>query len=183
MKKQVLFIQGGGEDGYAADAPMVASLQRALGDNYTVHYPKMPSSENIMDIASKWLSEIGQQIASAKSDLTITAHSLGASILIKYLSEYSITTPIKGVFLIAPPFWNGDKDWVEPLKLKEGFAGQLPKDIPYFFYHSSDDAEVPFQHFLRYQEQLPHAIFRKITTGGHQLDNDLSAVARDISAV
>jgi len=33
MSKQVLFIQGGGDDGYEADKALVASLQTALGKN------------------------------------------------------------------------------------------------------------------------------------------------------
>jgi hypothetical protein len=36
MIKQVLFIQGGGNDGYKADAKLVASLQIALGKEYEI---------------------------------------------------------------------------------------------------------------------------------------------------
>jgi len=39
MKKNVLFIQGGGEKGYEADAKLAASLQRELGEAYHVNYP------------------------------------------------------------------------------------------------------------------------------------------------
>ena len=38
-KKQVLFIQGGGEGGYEADAKLAASLQKGLGAAYNVRYP------------------------------------------------------------------------------------------------------------------------------------------------
>ena len=44
-KKQVLFIQGGGEDGYEADAKLVASLQAGLGATYNVRYPQMPDTD------------------------------------------------------------------------------------------------------------------------------------------
>ncbi len=43
MKKEVLFIQGGGEKGYEADAKLAASLEQALGEDYIVHR-KLPSA-------------------------------------------------------------------------------------------------------------------------------------------
>ncbi|MFZ0455048.1 MAG: hypothetical protein WAM24_14975 [Ignavibacteriaceae bacterium] len=41
MKKIILFIQGGGEKGYEADAQLAASLKENLKDEYSVHYPEM----------------------------------------------------------------------------------------------------------------------------------------------
>ena len=41
MKKQVLFIQGGGDGGYEADTKLVASLQKALGKDYEISYPRI----------------------------------------------------------------------------------------------------------------------------------------------
>ena len=32
MKKQILFIQGGGDNGYQADKPLVTSLQKEIGN-------------------------------------------------------------------------------------------------------------------------------------------------------
>ncbi len=43
MKKQVLFIQGGGAGAYEADGKLAASLQEALGAEYEVRYPQMPN--------------------------------------------------------------------------------------------------------------------------------------------
>ncbi len=51
-KKQVLFVQGGGNGGYEVDAKLAASLQEALGTAYHVRYPRMPtgSGERIRGI-------------------------------------------------------------------------------------------------------------------------------------
>jgi hypothetical protein len=38
MSRQVLFIQGGGNGGYEADAALASSLQEALGKGYDVKY-------------------------------------------------------------------------------------------------------------------------------------------------
>ncbi|MGJ7029949.1 alpha/beta hydrolase [Niabella hirudinis] len=180
MRKQILFIQGGGDDGYTTDAPLAASLQQVLGNEYRVHYPQVQADETIIEVAQQWLGEIGRQITAAKDGLILAGHSLGASMLLKYLSENSIKTSIAGVFLVAPPFWNGDQDWQQPLKLQEGFANQLPKKSPIFFYQCRDDEVVPFEHFTRYRQELPGAVFRELDKGGHQFNNDLSVVAADI---
>lgn len=50
MKRQLLFVHGGGEGAYEEDRKMAASLREALGGGYGVHCPKMPDEE---DFASK----------------------------------------------------------------------------------------------------------------------------------
>lgn len=184
MGKPVLFIQGGGNGGYEADAKLVASLQTALGSDYAVHYPQMLPDETIVDFAPVWLNHIGHEIAAVDDEVILAGHSLGASMLLKYLSENTIKENIvAGIFLVAPPFWSGNEDWVQPLKLQDGFSAQLPKDIPVFFYQCQDDEVVPFMHFTTYKQHLPWAVFREMATGGHQFNDDLSMVAKDIRAL
>lgn len=181
MKKHILFLQGGaGEDDHAADAKLVASLQKALGDNYELHYPLLPE-EPLPDFGR--MKQIDAALASMQGEVIVVAHSLGASMLLKYLSETDTDKPIAGIFLIATPFWEGDEDWKQGLKLKEDFAGRLPQDIPIFLYHTKNDEEVPFEHLGRYSKQLPKATVREIPHGGHQLNDDLSMVAKDIKAL
>ncbi|MFA6056848.1 MAG: alpha/beta hydrolase [Taibaiella sp.] len=181
MKKHVLFIQGGGgEEDYEADAKLVASLQEALGESYLVHYPVLPD-ESGPDFGRK--KQIDKELLSIKSEVILAAHSLGASMLLKYLSESQVQQKIAGIFLIATPFWSGEEDWKQGLKLQENFADLLPKDVPVFLYHCRDDEEAPFTHLGLYMQKLPHAITREIATGGHQLNNDLSLVAEDIRSL
>lgn len=178
MNKQVLFIQGGGgPEDYAADAKLVASLQESLGRAYAVHYPFLPD-ESEPDYGRK--KQIEQQVSLIKGDVIVVGHSLGASMLLKYLSESELSNKIVGAFLIATPFWQGDEAWKQGLKLQPDFARRLPGNVPLFFYHSQDDEEVAVDHLVLYAQTLPQATIRRITKGGHQLNNDLSAVAQDI---
>jgi uncharacterized protein len=181
MKKQVLFIHGGGVGGFEEDQKLATSLQKVLGAAYHVHYPRMPSDKTKPDFG--WLQKIGSEVGASDGDLILVGHSLGASMLLKYLSENELRRNVAGLFLIATPFWSGDEDWVQGLKLTEDFAHTLPKDIPFFLYHCRDDEEVPFDTLAIYEQRLPHAVIRPIERGGHQLDNDLSAVAEDIKSL
>jgi predicted alpha/beta hydrolase family esterase len=181
MNKHVLFIQGGGsEEDYAADAKLVASLQEVLGESYVIHYPLLPN-ESEPDFGRK--KQIGKEISLIKGEVILVGHSLGASMLLKYLSETEIRKKIAGIFLISTPFWSGDEDWKQGLKLHTDFASKLPKNVPIFLYHSKDDEEVPFDHLELYAQNLPQATIRKITRGGHQLNNDLSLIAKDVKSL
>jgi len=181
MDKHVLFILGGGsKEDYAADANLVASLQEKLGEVYQVHYPFLPA-EKTPDFGRK--KQIGKQISLIKGKIVLVGHSLGASMLLKYLSETGIRKKIAGVFLIATPFWSGEEDWKQGFILHKDFADKLPKQVPLFFYHSKDDKEVPFEHLEQYAKCLPTATLRTISKGGHQFNNDLSLVAKDIESL
>ncbi len=181
MKKNILFIQGGGETGYEADTKLSDSLQKVLGDVYDVHYPKMQTNESLPDFG--WLQQIGNEITAIKGELILVGHSLGASMILKFLSENKVKKKIAGIFLISTPFWNGNEDWVKGLKLNKGFAEKLPKYIPIFMYHCRDDEEIPFEHLLHYKQKLTNALFCEIAEGGHQINNDLKIVAEDIKSL
>lgn len=178
MKKHVLFIQGGGDDGYEADAKLADSLKAALGNGYEVSYPQLQSDESVSDFG--WPAQIGKQMNDIKGDVILVGHSLGASLTLKYLSETKVQKKISGIFLIATPWWSGDEDWVQGLKLQDDFADKLPANIPVFLYHSMDDEVVPFEHLSLYAQKLPQATVHEIRRGGHQLNNDLNLVAEDI---
>lgn len=178
MTKQVLFIQGGGNAGYAVDTILVKSLKQALGPDYDVRYPEIKPDETAPDFG--WPSQIGEQIDKLEDGLVLVAHSVGASLLLKYLSENKVAKKIAGIFLLATPFWNGDEEWKRGLKLNSDFARHLPKNVPIYFYHNPDDEEVPFDNLNIYREKLPTAIFREKASNGHQFNNDLTLVAADI---
>lgn len=181
MKKLVIFIQGGGgEEARAADAKLVASLQKALGITYVVRYPLL-LDESTPDFGRS--KQIAKEFSLSKGDVIIVGHSLGASMLLKYLSENKVKKKIAGIFLISTPYWSGDEEWKVGLKLRENFANKLPKDVPLFFYHCRDDEVVPFSHLTFYKNELPWATFHEISSGGHQLNNDLSLIANDIKSL
>jgi len=181
MNRHVLFIQGGGgNEDHEADAKLVASLRETLGSAYTIHYPLL-SEESSPDFGR--IKQIGQEISLINGEIILVGHSLGASMLLKYLSENEIKKKIAGIFLISTPFWSGEEDWKQGLKLHEDFPDKLPKNVPIFLYHSRDDEEVPFNQLSLYAKKLLHAIVREITSGGHQLNNNLSLVAKDIKSL
>jgi uncharacterized protein len=178
MKKQVLFIHGGGEGAYEEDKKMAAGLRDALGAAYEVRCPLMPGEDRPEYEA--WKNRIAKEITALDGEVVLVGHSLGASILLKYLSEEKVGKPVAGVFLIAPPYW-GAEDWeVDEYELRKDFASRLPKALPVFFYHSRDDEWVPFAHLALYKEKLPQAIIHQFDGRGHQFNNNLSEVAWDI---
>lgn len=181
MGKLVIFIQGGGEGGYAIDARLVVSLHTALGEPYEVRYPQMNTNETLPDFG--WPEQIGKVISGINGEVILVGHSLGASMLLKFLSENEIPKKIDGIFLVSAPFWNGDEDWMQGLSLQVNFENRLSKDVPLYFYHCRDDEEIPFAHLDLYRQKLPWAIFREIPTGGHQLNNDLTIVSKDIKSL
>ena len=181
MKKQVLFIQGAGQEAYKEDEKLVVNLRDTLGTRYEVTYPRMPNDDSFGYEA--WKKKIGEELSTMKGDTTIlVGHSFGASVLLKYLSEEEVAKPIAGLFLIATPYWSAE-DWQAEYALRESFAPSLPKDLPLFFYHSRDDDIVPFTHLELYREKLSQATFCEFEDRGHQFKNDLAEVARDISAL
>jgi hypothetical protein len=42
---------------------------------------------------------------------------------------------------------------------------------------------VPFAHLALYRQKLPQAAVCEIVSGGHQLNNDLTVVAKDIKSL
>lgn len=178
---KVLFIQGGGDGGYEADKVLVVSLKENLGKEYQIYYPGIQSDKTSSDFG--WTKRIGKEISKIGQDFILIGRSFGASMILKYLSENPVKNNIKGVFLLATPFWCGNEEWQNGLKLKDNFADKLPVDVPIFLYHCTDDEEISFSHFGRYKKKLAEATFRKIKEGGHQFKNDLNMVAMDITSL
>ncbi len=178
MTTQVVFIQGGGEGAHDADSALAASLRRRLGPRYAVSFPKMPN-EGEPEYAA-WKPRITEEIARIDGDLILVGHSVGAYMLVKYLSEDGTPKQPIGIFLIAAPYPDGDENWHFPgFSLPPHFGAKLPDAARIFLYHSPDDQSVPFAHMRLYARAMPGAVVRE-TTGGHQLNNDLSVIATDM---
>jgi serine hydrolase len=177
----VLFIHGGGVGAYAEDRKLAASLQDALGAAYDVRYLKMP--DEYRPVYEAWKERIAKELDTLEEEVILVGHSLGGSILLKYLSEEKVEEPVAGLFLLATPYW-GVEDWeVSEYALREDFASEVPKEMPVFLYHSLDDEVVPFAHAALYGEKLPQATVREFDGRGHQFDDDLSEVAQDIGGL
>jgi predicted alpha/beta hydrolase family esterase len=181
MRRRVLFIHGGGEGAYEEDRKLAAFLQSALGSAYDVRCPQMPDEDR--PVYQAWKEWIAKELDAMEGEVILVGHSLGGSILLKYLSEEEVEKRVAGLFLVATPYW-GVEDWeVGEYALREDFASKIPKEMPVFLYHSRDDEVVPFAHAVLYAEKLPRATVREFDGRGHQFDDDLSEVARDIGGL
>jgi predicted alpha/beta hydrolase family esterase len=181
MIQQVLFIQGAGHGAYDEDQRLVESLRRTLGPRFDVRYPAMPNEDDPQ--YKQWRGQIERELAEMTGPVMLVGHSVGASMLMKWLSERADDKSLAGVFLVASPFWGGDgwrHEGYEQLALPPGFAVKLPPGMPIFFYHCRDDEIVPFDHLALYARAVPQATIRTFDEGGHQLNDDLSSVARDM---
>lgn len=177
MKKRVLFVHGG-QGAYKEDRKLAANLGASLRTAYDLRCPKMPDEDS--PVYEAWKDRIAKELVAPDGEVILVGYSLGASILLKYLSEEKAEKPVVGLFLVAPPYW-GAEDWeVGEYALRADFASKLPEELPVFFYHSRDDEWVPFAHLALYAEKLPQATIREFDGRGHQFDDDMYEVARDV---
>ncbi|MDQ7730336.1 alpha/beta hydrolase [Halomonas sp. SpR8] len=173
-----LFIQGGGEGAHAEDEVLASSLKRALGPDYDVRYPRMPDESN--PSVEVWGRKISSELSKISGEVILVAHSVGGSILLQYLSGEKFGNSIGGLFVLAAPTWD-DNQWnFDDLKLPGEIADKLAQIPRIFFYHCRDDEIVPFAHLALHAAQIPKAITREISHGGHQFGNDLTRIAMDI---
>jgi predicted alpha/beta hydrolase family esterase len=178
MNKQVLFVHGGGEGAYEEDKKLAENLQNALRAAFDVRCPRMPDEAS--PDSEAWKDTIARELAALDGEVVLVGHSVGAFVLLRYLTEEGVEKPVAGLFLVAAPYV-GTEGWqVEEDALPEDFASKLPEGLPVFLYHSRNDEVVPFAHLALYAEKLPQATIHEFDGRGHQFDDDLSEVARDI---
>jgi predicted alpha/beta hydrolase family esterase len=139
----------------------------------------MPDEENAT--YAVWSGEIETRLAGLKGPVALVGHSVGGSVLLKYVCERQPGQRIAGLFVVAAPFWGASEDWRwDEGALPADAASKLAGDWPLVFYHNRDDEVVPFEHLAEYAAKLPRATIRALEEGGHQFGNDLAVVAADI---
>jgi uncharacterized protein len=141
----------------------------------------MPNEEDPEDEA--WIAQISRELASVDDNVILIGHSAGGAVLLKYLLQEAMNQPAAGVFLISIPFWGPEDEKDGTYTLHEGFASQLPQGVPIFLYYSRDDEWVPFAPLAMFAERIPQATIREFDGRGHQFNNDLSEIARDIKGL
>jgi predicted alpha/beta hydrolase family esterase len=180
LSKQVLFVQGGGKGVHDEwDNKLVASLEQALRPGYTIRYPRMPREADPDAVA--WKKKIARELGKLSDGAALVGHSLGAAILLDYLANRRLARRLGGVFLIATPYI-GEGGWPsEELRPTKELAGELPSSAPLYLYQGRNDETVPYSHVGMLAKALPQATIRRLKGRDHQLNDDLSEVARDIS--
>jgi predicted alpha/beta hydrolase family esterase len=178
VRKHILLIQGAGNQHKPlGSGKLVASLRQQLGSDYHVLAPDMPDSDHPRYLA--WRDQIAQELGKLDADALLIGHSLGGSMLLKYLAEGTYQKPIAGLFLVAVPDFS-KQDWELEYAVPDDFASRLPPIQQLFLYHSRSDEEVPFSSLRRYQEQLPQATVRVLEGKEHSFTEGLPALAQDI---
>ncbi|HEY4187916.1 MAG TPA: alpha/beta fold hydrolase [Polyangia bacterium] len=182
MKKQILFIQGGGAGVHDEwDDRLVDSLRRELGRSYDVRYPRMPSEA--APSYTLWKAALAEEFAALDPGAILMGHSMGGTILINALAESPPKQTLAGIFLIAAPFV-GPGGWPsDEIKPTANLGARLPPRTPIYLYHGSEDDTAPFAHVELYEKAIPGAIVHRLQGRNHQLDDDLAEVAADVRAL
>ena len=131
-----------------------------------------------------WKRSILRGVQEMGEGAILVGHSIGASVLIRMLADRVPRPSIAGVFLIAGPFWHDHEFWRwDEVALPDDAADHYPRDVPLFLYHGDKDEVVPVSHLDMYAKALPDAVVRRLPGRNHQLNGDMTEVARDIASL
>ena len=181
VNRQVLFIQGGGEGAHDSwDHKLVASLRRELGEDYEVRYPRMPVEEEPDRV--RWGTAINLELENVEAPVVVVGHSVGGALLIGTVAEETLAADLRAIILIDAPFvgaggWRSD-DW----ELPEGLGDRL-HHVPVHVFHGLADETVAPAHAELYRQAIPGALVHLLPNRDHQLNNDLSEIARTIRSL
>jgi predicted alpha/beta hydrolase family esterase len=179
--KTVLFTHSAGEQSDTEGSGLLlAALRAGLGADTRLVAPIMPkpSAPN----AAAWEAALGGHLREQQGPLVLVGHSLGGSVIFKYLADHGMPAGLAGVISIAAPFW-GIPDWEqEEWYLPRGFEARLA-DLPRIaLYHSRDDDGVPVSHLDRYAKAMPKATVHKVDGRGHLFaDGKVDDILGDIA--
>jgi pimeloyl-ACP methyl ester carboxylesterase len=180
FNRQVLFIQGGGAGAHDEwDDKLFNSLRRELGDGYEVRYPRMPAEDD--PSYARWSAAIQREMTALDDGAVVAGHSVGGTILINALADRPPDRELRAIVLIAAPFvgaggWPGDE-----FELPRDLGARLPQGVPVHVFHGLKDETAPPSHADLYARAIPQAQLHRLPGRDHQLDNDLSEVAKTIS--
>lgn len=178
MATVVVIHSAGAQDDGRGSSQLVAYLRDALAPRHVIRVPAMPAPER--PAYDAWRMVLEREIACAPEPVLLVGHSLGGSVVLKYLSESGRRPPRCALFLVAAPYW-GAPEWEGPeFTLRPGYAHALPSEVPIGLYHSRDDAIVPVAHAERYRAELSRATLRLVDGCGHEFRDGLPELATDL---
>lgn len=178
-----MFIHSAGpQEGKQGSSQLIAYLQKSIGSEYSFSSPAMPDPEN--PSYDLWKNVLKEKLSEVNGSVILIGHSLGGSVLLKYLSEGNCNVSISGLFVLGSPYWGLDKDWIlKEFELSDKFAARLPQISQIYLYHSQNDEVVPFSHFEHYAHKLPQANARIFENYGHLFQDGLPELVQDIEAI
>lgn len=179
MKRQLLFVQGGGAGAHDEwDDKLVDSLRRELGLDYEIRYPQMPNEDDPSYAA--WKLTLDKELAALDDRAILVGHSVGGTILVSALAELSGEQTFCALFLIAAPFV-GDGGWSsDELKFPPDLGARLPDGLSVHIFHGLADETAPPSHAELYARAVPQSRIHRLPGRDHQLNGDLREVATAI---
>jgi pimeloyl-ACP methyl ester carboxylesterase len=179
--RQILFIQGGGAGAHDEwDDKLVDSLQRALGGEYEVRYPRMPDEGD--PSYPRWSTAIRREMAALDDGAVMAGHSVGAAILLGTLAERPPEKGLAAIMLMAAPYV-GKGGWPsDEFELTGDLGAKLPPGARVDVFHGLSDETAPPSHADLYALAIPQAQVHMLPGRDHQLNYDLTEVAEAIRA-
>ncbi|MEN0052855.1 MAG: alpha/beta fold hydrolase [Mucilaginibacter sp.] len=157
---------------------LVEHLRNTLGTNYEITFPIVSEPER--PAYRHWRDMLDRELSNLPDPVILVGHSLGASVLLKYLSETQTNLQIRGMFLVAAPQWNKDGWNSSEWAVQKDFDTHLPPIPACYFYHCLNDPIVPFNHLAFYRRLFKTAIFRELSCQDHAFSNGLKELITDI---
>jgi predicted alpha/beta hydrolase family esterase len=182
MKKEIIFIHSAGPQGtHEGSDDLIHYLRESLGSGYKLYHPAMPDPENPR--YQQWKMTLQSALPVGGNKIAIVGHSLGGSVIVKYLSEGLLQVPVAGLFLVSTPWW-GVRGWtVDEFQFERNFEAKLPPVDHTYIYHSRNDNWVPYSHAGIYHKKLPAAVLRSIDGDQHEFNLGLPELVNDIKAL
>jgi len=178
-KQTLLFVQGAGDMWEPEGSGVLLNyLREQLGDLVDIVGPEMPDAA-IGPHYDKWRDQITRELAAIDGAALVVGHSVGASVVVKCLSEKKAPTNVSALFLVSTPWWGPDGWGYDEFGLADDFEKRLPA-VPTFLYQSRGDPHVPFEHLGIYERHLSDAQLRVIEGTEHSFTDGLPELVEDI---
>ncbi len=180
MPRQLLFIHSSGsQDHDQGSSALLRHLREGLGSSYEITAPGMPDPDSPR--YRPWEEHLAGLLARFDEPLVLAGHSLGGSVLLKFLSEHEVSHRIDGLFVISAPYWGEEPGWnIDEYKPEEGYGAKLAGISPLVLYHSRDDEIVEYEHLACYASELPTATVRELDGYGHEYRPGADAIVKDL---
>lgn len=167
MKVSIIIVHGAGPRAYRImSQKWVPFIKKSLLSEIEVICPEMP--DPFFPRYQAWKEKIQSTLKHIKSPLILIGHSLGGTILLKYLSEEKIPNKILGLYLISSPWFSSDKGWSYQDFYLHKKPDELLRQFPVYSYHSSDDPIVPVDHQGIIASHFPNIVVRTLAGHGHE---------------
>tara|TARA_B100000508_G_scaffold141060_1_gene145741 strand:- start:2285 stop:2917 length:633 start_codon:yes stop_codon:yes gene_type:complete len=160
-------------------------VKEEMGDKYYFDIPSMPNTHNAK--YDEWEIWFERHLSEVQEKVILIGLSLGAQFLAKYLINNDIEQKIKGLFLLAGPCgYYDDPDGMdcETFGFKQSDLGIIQKKVQNIvIMHSTDDFVVPYEHALKYKEELPEAELITFNDRNHFLVEELPELVEKIREI